>query len=483
MSIILGYNLDMHRTFLLRKISENTIIIISLMLVIFFPRVLLGWLYLKQAQDYASQSSYLKAAQTYEDSARRLWWMKGLYEQAAHSAWLVGDSLEALRLFLLARENDGLTSSGKLALGDVYSRSGDTPSAVEAWESVGFDTPDSSAAFSRLAIANREMKNYSLAMEYWQAVLKIEPQNGVAHYYLGLFLMTVLPEEALPELMLALSLDPQLDEHVQVLQQGLNQASLQEDPTRQLVISGQSLASIDAWDLALQAFISASLADPDFSEAWAWQGEANQHLGEDGLPALKKALVLDRNSILSLALNGLYYRRQDQIEQAWSVYIRAATLDPSNSAWQQVLGELSAQKGNLIDALKFYQKAVELSPQNPVAWRALALFCVQYNVSITDIGMQAALKGLKLEPANWRSQDVMGQVLLATGDLNKSSQYFNQSIDTSPNQPDSYLHLGYLKLLQDQRDDAYHNLVKARQLDPDGSIGMQAQRLLDQYFP
>ena len=483
MSIILGYNLDMHRTLSLRRISEKIIIIISLLSVIIFPRALVGWLYLRQAQGFAARSSYLMAAQAYEDSARRLWWVAGIYEQAAHSAWLIGDAPDALRLFKIAREQDGLTSNGKLTFGDVYSHTGDTASAVAVWESVGKGTPDSTAALSRLANTNREMRNYPLAMQYWQDILNIEPQNGEAHYNLGLFLMTIIPGEALPELMIALSLDPELDEHVQILRQGLNLASLQENAAHQLVISGQSLALIEAWDLAQQAFINASLADPDFSAAWAWLGEANQHIGEDGLPALKKALALDRNSILGLALNGLFYRRQDQIDQAWPFYIRAATLDPSNSTWQEVLGELSAQKGNLIDALIYYQKAVELSPSNPVSWRTLALFCVQYNVNTADIGMQAARKSLILEPLNWRSQDVMGQVLLATGDLDTARLYFTQSIESSPEQPDSYLHLGYLMLLEDQRDEAYNNLVFARRLDPEGSVGWQAQRLLDQYFP
>jgi len=473
----------MQRTFSLRKFVEQTIIIISLMLVIFLPRIFVGWWYLGQAQVYAAQGSYVKATENYEDAARRLWWKAGLFEQAAHSAWQAGEIPVALGLYETALEKNGLTSNGKLTLGDIYSQTGDTASAIAIWGSVGLGTPDSASAFSRLASTERFLGNYSTAMQYWQEVLKIEPQNGEAHFNLGLFLMTIQPLDALPELMLARETNPELDEQVQVLRMGLNQASLQDNDAYQLVLSGRSLASTGAWDLALEAFSHAISADPYFSEAWAWMGEADQQLGKDGLPALKKALELDKNSVMSLALNGLYYRRQDQIDQAWSVYIRAATLDPTNSAWQEVLGELSAQKGNLIDALMYYQRAVDLSPQSPTSWRALAVFCVQYNVNIATIGLQAALQAIKLEPENWRSQDVMGQVYMAKGDLVNASLYFGRSIEIAPNQPESYLHLGYLNLLQDQRYDAYDNLVNAHRLDPDGSVGWQAQRLLDQYFP
>ena len=483
MSIELGYNQDMLRTFSLRRYVEHTIIIISLMSVVFLPRILVGWWYFGQAQAYAAQGSNIKATYNYEDAAHRLWWRAGLFEQAALSAWQGGDVPGALRLFEIALQKNGLSSIGKLTLGDIYSKSGDISEAIATWESVGFGTLDSANAFSRLATAERLMGNYGLAMQHWQTVLKIEPQNGEAHYNLGLYLMTFQPVDALPELMLALTTNPELDEQVQVLRKGLNLASLQDDNAYQLVLSGRSLGSIGAWDLALEAFLKASIEDPFFSEAWAWQGEADQHLGKDGLPALNKALELDKNSIMSLALIGLYYRRLDQIDQAWSVYVRAATLDPTNSAWQEVLGELSAQKGDLIDALMYYQQAVDLSPQNPNSWRALAVFCVQYNVNIADTGLHAALQAIKLEPESWRSQDVMGQVYMAKGDLVNASIYFDLSIEIAPDEPESYLHLGYLKLLQDQRDDAYDNLVNARRLDPDGSIGWQAQRLLDQYFP
>ena len=483
MSIELGYNQDMVRNASFRRITEHTVIIISLLLVIFLPRILAGWWYLGQAQAYAVQGSYLEASNNFEDAAHRLWWRAGLFEDAARSAWQADDVPAALRLYEAARQKDGLTSNGKLTLGDIYSQTGDTAAAVAAWGSVGSGTPESVSAFSRLAKTERILGDYSQAMQHWQAVLKIEPQNGEAHFNLGLYLMTSQPMDALPELMLARSINPELDEQVQVLRTGLNLASLQDDVAYQLVLSGRSLASIGAWDLALVAFLRASSADPDFPEAWAWQGEAQQHLGQDGLPALRKALDLDKNSIMSLALAGLYHRRQDQIDQAWSVYTRAATLDPTNSAWQEVLGELSAQKGNLMEALMYYQQAVELSPQSPASWRALAVFCVHYNVNVANIGLQAALQALKLEPENWRTQDVVGQVFMAKGDLVTASLYFERSIEIAPDQPEAYLHLGYLNLSRDQRDEAYDNLVNARRLDPEGSIGWQSQRLLDQYFP
>ncbi|HBG74670.1 MAG: hypothetical protein A2X25_11605 [Chloroflexi bacterium GWB2_49_20] len=473
----------MDRTLSLRRFGGQGIIIISLLLVIFLPRILVGQWYLRQATLYESQGSFSYAAVSYEDSANRLWWMNGLFEKAAQSAFLAGDGSAALGLFRKATGKGDLSSSGWITFGDLYSQAGDIESAIAAWESVGADTPDSASAFSRLAKANRQKGNFQKAMEEWGEVVRIEPQNAEAHYNLGLLLMTWQPMDALPELMLASSLDQELDGRVQVLREGLNLAYLQDNPAYHLAVSGQSLASIGEWDLSQEAFLKAIRLENNFPEAWAWLGEAYQHTGKDGYPALQTALTLDQNSVMSLALTGLYYRRQNQIELAWSAYFRAASLDPYNPAWLQALGDLSAQKGDLVNALDYYQNAVNFSPQDPISWRALALFCVQYDVNIANLGMEAALQGLKLDPENWQSQDIMGQVLMAIGDLASAELYFDKAIKIAPDQAEPNLHAGYLLLLKEQRDEAYDKLVTAYHLDPDGSVGWQAKRLLDQYFP
>jgi tetratricopeptide (TPR) repeat protein len=335
----------------------------------------------------------------------------------------------------------------------------------------------------RIAKAFRKLGDIQKAMNTWQEVLKIDPRNSEAHYNLGLLLMTRRPKDALSELMQAIRYNQDRDALVQVLREGLNRALLQDNLAYQLVVSGQSLASIKEWDLAQEAFLRATLHVNNFPEAWGWLGEAYQHNGKDGLPALKKALGLNQNSATILALYGLYYRRQNQIDLAWGAYWRASLLEPANSAWQLVLGDLSAQKGELFQALEHYKNAVSLAPQDPIAWLGLAIFCVQYNVEVSNLGMDAALQSLKLAPNDWQSYNSMGQVLMSRGELPSAKSYYLLALKIAPNQAEIYLHLGYLMLMQNQRDEAYNTLVKSYQLDPEGSIGWQAQRLIDQYFP
>jgi tetratricopeptide (TPR) repeat protein len=467
----------------LRKFGSQSLILIFFLFIIFLQRLIAGGLYLKLAEQYEVQGSFAKASLSYEDSANRLWWLKGLLERSALSAKKAGNNKAAIELFLEADIHDGLTPIGKITLGDLLNDSGEYLLAIGVWDGIGKGIPESEAALVRIAKAYRQLGDLQEAINNWQEATRLNPENDEAHFNLGLLLMTTQPQKALLELMQAARINQEWDARVQVLRAGLNLALLNDNIPYQLVVSGQSLASIGEWELSQEAFLRALNLANDYPAAWAWLGEAYQHIGKDGLPALKKALEMDQNSAFILALNGLYYRRQNQIDLAWSAYSKAAGLEPNNPAWQLAMGDLSAQKGDLLQAQEYYKKAVNLEPQDPEGWRGLAVFFIQYDVEVSTLGMNAAIQLLKLAPKDWQSYNIMGQVLMAVGELDSAKLYFLDALKISPDQAEIYLHLGYLMLMQNQREEAYTNLTMALKLDLNGSISMQAQRLKDQYFP
>jgi Flp pilus assembly protein TadD len=58
-----------------------------------------------------------------------------------------------------------------------------------------------------------------------------------------------------------------------------------------------------------------------------------------------------------------------------------------------------------------------------------------------------------------------------------------KAIELAPTQAAPFLNLGLLYMQTGDRTAAVSNLNQAKALDPDGSIGWQASRLLEQYFP
>jgi tetratricopeptide (TPR) repeat protein len=429
------------------------------------------------------EGRFAAAASDYSAAARLLPWQPALWERAAQAALASGHPQAAIPLFERAGDKKALSLQGWLAWGNAYQQSGDIASALTTWQA-GIEQYGSSAAvYARLAQAYNLQGDYPAAITAWSALLDLDEGNADAHFRLGLLLAATTPELALPELMQAARLDPGMDATVQGLRASLNAALLVDNRPYQLLISGRALATLGEWELAAEAFRRVVAARPDYAEAWAWLGEAHQHLGADGLPDLQRALLLDPDSPGVNALVGLYWQRQGQAGQALAYFRKAMRLEPGNAAWHAAAGSAAEQSGDLVAALAYYKQAVALDPQGATYWHSLASFCAQYQVEVTETGLPAAQRLLALAPQDWRSQDVMGQVAQAASDPLSAEKYYLGALELAPEQAGPHFHLGLLYLQLSRAQPAYDNLVKARKLDPDGPYGWQAGRLLERYFP
>jgi len=90
---------------------------------------------------------------------------------------------------------------------------------------------------------------------------------------------------------------------------------------------------------------------------------------------------------------------------------------------------------------------------------------------------------VELASNDWQSEDIAGQILLETDDLVGAEVLLRKAIALDPTQAAPFLHLGLLYMQTGDRMAALSNLNQAKALDPDGPIGWQVNRLLEQYFP
>ncbi len=58
------------------------------------------------------------------------------------------------------------------------------------------------------------------------------------------------------------------------------------------------------WQLAERAFSQACQLSPEYAEAWAYLSQAQEQLGQDGLPALNKAIALEPDSVVDSGIPG-----------------------------------------------------------------------------------------------------------------------------------------------------------------------------------
>ena len=457
----------------------DALILIILITLILAPRPINGILDLRSADRYDAAGKTADAAQTYASAAARIPWMPYLWEKAGVKAMQDGDAENAIVFFNKAIEHRAISKWGWLDLGMAYQARGELSMAVKAWEKA---LPLAQAT-SNLASAERSMGNFAGAIEYWRANIALEPENATAHYTLGLLLTATSPDKALPELMQAVKLNPDLDIPVHSLRNTLNTAFLSDDLSYQFLVSGRTLGALGEWDLAVEAFHNAIAERLNYADAWAWLGEAEQQQGLDGKFEIEQALAFDPESAMVQGLYGMYLQRQGQPDAALTAFHKAADLEPSNPGWQMALGSATEQTGDLVAAYGYYFQAVELAPADASTWRALVTFSVTNDVDVEVTGLPAARKLVDLAPTDWRSYDLAGQVEFLLEDYTAAEIYLKKAIQMSPTQAAPALHLGLVYMQTGDRISAYSYLYLATTLDPNGPYGWQAGRLLEEYFP
>jgi tetratricopeptide (TPR) repeat protein len=280
--------------------------------------------------------------------------------------------------------------------------------------------------------------------------------------------------------MKAAALDPGLSSQSQTILSGLVLALNQQDPAYRSLLIGRTLGSIDSWELAVVAMQSAVDTNPRYAEAWAFLGEAQQQINQDGFPALQKAIELNPQSVLVQALHSVYWHRQGKPDRAL-IYLHAAeTLEPENPVWQVEIGSTLAEMGDLDQAIKSYQAAISLAPKNPAYYRALAEFSAQYGFQVQDVGLPAARQAVLLGPEDAANDDVMGEIFLRQGDVTSSERFLLQALERNDNLASAHLHLAMVYISQNRIESALPHLQRAAALAPHTAIGDQAQNLIDQ---
>ena len=417
-------------------------------------------------------------------------WRIDLLEKAGQYAIQGSDLQHGVEILQNVAQSKRLTPASQLAIGDAALGQDDPGLAIKTWQKSLQAGGNPAQIYPRLVQANRNIMNLDAAIDNLEKLTNIRPRDAGLVYQLGLFYAAKDPEIAIRYLERAIQIEPNLQSQIQPLRRRLRTALLADSDAYALLVAGRELASLDQWDLAAYAFSQAVHTQPDYAEAWAFLGEAKQHLSSskifESLPIkdLQKALTLNPDSIAANTLMSLYYQRQDQYDLAL-VYLHAsATQDPDNPALKVEIGNTLAQIGEIDLAKKYYQKAVEVAPNDPVYWRALANFSVTYELEVREIGLPAARQAVILDASNPSSLDVMGRVFTILDDPLSAHRFLDRALRLDPGYAPARLHLGILYLSEGNSASAHEHISLAKSLSAPGTpISQQASRLLDRYFP
>jgi tetratricopeptide (TPR) repeat protein len=465
------------------------ITIAAILAAIILPIIFTGYSAAKRAEAEFAAQNYASAAKSFEQAARLLIWRDDLWERAGIAAALNKNPTDAIDYF---QHTSTLSEEGWIWLGSSHLYLGDLDSAITTSEQ-GLQFYDSPDLYSLLAFAYRQQKNWAAERNALENQLLLDAKRGdvYARYRLGLLLTVLAPEQALTNLMLASSLDPETDPAVQTLRAALNLSATQPDASQQMVTIGRALGLVQEWDLSIAAFEKAITLNAENAEAWAWLGEAKQQTGDAlsvskgqvGLVELDRAVTLDHTSVVVRALRGLYWNRQEKYSQMLAEYLLAAEYEPTNPAWQAEIGNAYIKRGDLVAALAAYQRATELAPDESTYWRLLAVFCAENGVHLEDVGLPAAQKAVQLAPNDPLALDALGWSYLSSGRYANAERTLLDVVARFPDHLSAHIHLAMTYLAQGNRAAAQDKLVYVQSVDLNGAYGEMAKQLLEQYFP
>jgi len=440
--------------------------------------------------------------------SERLPWRTDLWLISGYQALLGGDPQSAVANFERAASIRPLSQDAHIALGDALRLSGDLPGAIETWEDSLQAYGPNEDVLIRLIAAHWYERDYPATIADLKLLMshsgpRAPIPEGLLSLFevpneptpnlplgLGLLLAAHQPESAPVSLLQAAEIDGEVEPLTRFLVREIRRALPEDNPAYTLMASGQALADLGYWELAAHAFRRVTEFRPEYPDAWAYLGEARQHLDsglqgsarDELIPELQKALQLDPSSLAANIFAALYWGRNGHPERALEMLEVAADVDPDNPALLADLGRTLATLGDLQGSQSYYQEAIELTPSDPTYLRALANFSIKYNYHVREIAVPAAREALMLDRDNPASLDLMGQVMLVLGDYRSAERFLSQAVGNDPNYALAHIHLGTLYLLQEDTKRAREHITLARSLAVDPSIAEHAKRMWEDFF-
>lgn len=206
------------------------------------------------------------------------------------------------------------------------------------------------------------------------------------------------------------------------------------------------------YSLALKEFMLAAKANPDDPNIHLSMGQTYQLVRayDDAEKSYKKALRLSDASFAPICQNNLGALYLDM--KNWDDAIFYFTLASKNLLFQNPdvantgIGYAHFNKGDILTAISFYNKSLEINPNYATAHMRLAEAYDAFGK--TDLALNEYQKVVKMAPENPVVQFQYGLTSARQGMKIQAIQAFREVIRIAPNSEEAKLALDHIKLLQ-----------------------------------
>jgi tetratricopeptide (TPR) repeat protein len=188
---------------------------------------------------------------------------------------------------------------------------------------------------------------------------------------------------------------------------------------------------------------------------------AGRHL--DAQLCCEQALAVDSNCADALHLMGQLSFHARQYDHSVEWIARALRQNPK-AEYLASLGDALQKQGRLEEALKAFDKAVQLRADDAELWKKLGTVLME--LARSDEAVLSLQQALKLDPRHVEAANILGLLYFRLGRFQEGLECFSLSIDVQPKQA-AALHMRAIVLERLKRfDEALADNIRSDELDP-----------------
>ncbi len=164
---------------------------------------------------------------------------------------------------------------------------------------------------------------------------------------------------------------------------------------------------------------------------------------------------------------GLALLQKGNVVDAIAHFQKALEINPNDVEANINLGSALLQKGNVDEAIAHYQKTLQINPNNVEAHNNLGNALLQKgNV---DEAIAHYQRALQIKPDSAEAHNNLGLALLQKGDVNEAIAHFQEALQIYPDYAEAHNNLGNTLLQKGKVDDAITHFQRALQINSDNA--------------
>jgi tetratricopeptide (TPR) repeat protein len=192
---------------------------------------------------------------------------------------------------------------------------------------------------------------------------------------------------------------------------------------------------------------------------------------------LREALDLDSANLMAYGLLGRIYASQKRLNEARIEFEQVARRLPKAAGPPTMVGMIYELQNNKVEAKRWYEKAIAIDSNAPVASNNLAWLTAEEGGNL-DVAMQLAQSAKSRLPDSPQVDDTLGWVYYKKDLATLAISSFQASIQKDPKNPVYHYHLGLAYAKIGYREKAREALNQALSLNPKFEGASEAQKAL-----